>query len=135
MDNSPNSTRKRQSNKSVSKLEEEVGYIQATSSRSRSKKEFSITDEQEQKLFDSLRELENLLGPQNCCLCDRNISKSVKVRCIECPSPALTICLECHRTGAENEQHKKSHDYYILDNLNFPLFTKDWTAKEELLLI
>jgi len=27
------------------------------------------------------------------------------------------------------------HDYYILDNLNFPLFSKDWAAKDELLLI
>lgn len=57
------------------------------------------------------------------------------MRCVECPVPALTYCLECHKTGAENELHKKSHDYFILDNLAFPLFTTDWTAKEELLLI
>lgn len=54
---------------------------------------------------------------------------------MECSDPPMTLCLECHRTGEEKGSHKKKHDYYVLDNLNFPLFTKDWTAKEELMLI
>src|SRR5256885_1582356 len=70
-----------------------------------------------------------------CSLCDRNIQKSIKVRCFECSDPAVTLCFECFRTGAENGAHKSTHDYFVLDNLNFNLFTKDWTAKEELLLI
>lgn len=80
-------------------------------------------------------DFETLLGPNNCSICDRNIMKSVKVKCLECQDPPITICLECHRTGEEKGNHKKKHDYYILDNLSFPLFTKDWTAKEELMLI
>lgn len=45
------------------------------------------------------------------------------------------MCLECLKTGGEGQTHNVSHSFTIQDNLNFPLFTKDWTAKENLLLI
>jgi transcriptional adapter 2-alpha len=48
------------------------------------------------------------------------------------------MCLECLRLGrTSNElpEHQADHSYFVYDNLNFPLFTKDWTAKEELLLL
>ena len=45
--------------------------------------------------------LEDLIGPQFCNLCDRNIGQSVKIRAIDHTSNGkpLVICLECHRTG------------------------------------
>lgn len=39
------------------------------------------------------------------------------------------------RTASELVEHKADHEYHVFDNLNFPLFTKDWTAKEDLLLL
>ena len=79
--------------------------------------------------------MEALLGPSLCTLCDRTITKSVKVRCLDCTTTPIHMCLECHRTGEEKYDHKSTHAYYILDNLNFPLFIKNWSAKEELMLI
>lgn len=79
--------------------------------------------------------MEALLGPGICSICDRTITKSVKVKCLDCDNPSIYTCLECHRTGEEKGQHRNSHAYYILDNLSFPLFTKNWSAKEELMLI
>lgn len=48
-----------------------------------------------------------------------------------------TICLECFRRGAEKEgdNHKRDHPYYILDRMDFPVFTQDWSAIDELLLL
>jgi len=51
------------------------------------------------------------------------------------------ICLECHRKGVKpiNKEGKDSEPnvskYAVLDNLNFQLFSPDWSAKEELLLL
>ena len=104
---------------------------------------------------------EHLLGPQICDICDRNISKSVKVICAVCGTPEapfatdqqkesaektapgsikkeLVMCLECLRLGktsAEYPMHKADHAYYIIDNMDFPLLTSDWTAYQEVRLI
>ena len=58
------------------------------------------------------------------------------------------MCLECLRLGAvpkhtpEQNQfhphehpHKPSHDYFVFDNMNFPLLVRDWTAQQEVMLI
>lgn len=73
-----------------------------------------------------------------CNICDRDISKSIKIKCLECSKAPLHLCLECLRTGRGSNEfpdHKPYHNYYVYDNLNFPLFTKDWSAKEELRLL
>ena len=31
--------------------------------------------------------------------------------------------------------HKPNHDFFIFDNLNFPLLVRDWTAQQEVMLI
>ena len=108
--------------------------------------------------------IEDLIGPQFCCLCDRNIGQSVKIRStihdqVGSTGKPLVVCLECHRTGVpissgftgnqntskpENPQAANggkvdSSDqvgkYVVLDNLQFPIFHSEWTAKEELLLL
>ena len=80
-------------------------------------------------------------------LCERNITKSVKILCAECGEVApvnalqdaatsqtkseLVMCLECLRQGKtspEYPMHKADHAYYVYDNLNFPLLTDEWTA-------
>jgi len=48
--------------------------------------------------------IENLIGPQFCSLCDRNIAQSVKIRSKEHDSAGssgkpVIICLECHKSG------------------------------------
>lgn len=89
--------------------------------------------------FNSLKNLDRLFGPLSCSICERSIQKGVKVRCLECPPDKnTTLCLECFRKGTENDQkpyHRKEHDFFIYDHLNFPLLVKDWTAAEELALI
>lgn len=49
------------------------------------------------------------------------------------------MCLECLRTGMTisnaNNNQETIGNYIVLDNLKFPMFSADWTAKEELLLL
>ena len=51
----------------------------------------------------------------------------------------LVVCLECLRTGMTisnaNNNQETIGNYIVLDNLKFPMFSADWTAKEELLLL
>ena len=66
------------------------------------------------------------------------MKQSVKIKCFECFNPPIIMCLQCHRTGEaskSNPNHLPSHSYYVLDDLSFPLISKDWSAKEELLLL
>lgn len=86
---------------------------------------------------ETLKEFEGLMGPSVCNICDRDIGKSIKIRCMECTSP-LSLCLDClrnKRTKPEFPAHKATHDYYVYDGLDFPLLMKDWSAKDELQLI
>lgn len=84
----------------------------------------------------TLCELEGLVGPGVCMLCDREIAKSVKIHCMECPTPTI-FCLDCLRHGRTkaDSTHLPGHSYYVYDNLDFPLLMKDWSAKDELQLI
>lgn len=89
----------------------------------------------------NMSNLESLIGPQFCSLCDRNIGQSVKIRSAdrETLGSALVVCLECLRTGMTISNSTSGQEtigkYIVLDNLKFPMFSKDWSAKEELLLL
>lgn len=54
-------------------------------------------------------------------------------QCAECEN--FDLCADCFCAGVELKPHKNTHAYRVSDNLNFPVFDKDWTAKEELLLL
>ncbi|CEG00111.1 Zinc finger, ZZ-type [Ostreococcus tauri] len=69
----------------------------------------------------------------NCAYCQKNISNVVRIRCAVCSN--FELCVECFSVGAERQQHKAYHDYHVIDNMSFPLFTRDWGADEELLLL
>jgi len=99
MDSSPTSLKKRQPKQQLSKLENEVGISSQNGQRSKPKKENNNNKEVADKFFQSLVENDNILGPQNCEICGRDISKSIKIRCLECTSPVVYMCFECLRTG------------------------------------
>lgn len=97
-----------------------------------------MNSEFEERLRNGMTEIDTILGPTTCGLCDRDIAKSVKIKCLECQEKALYMCLECLRTGKssnDSPEHKSNHSYYVFDQLKFPLFTKDWFARDELLLL
>jgi transcriptional adapter 2-alpha len=72
----------------------------------------------------------------NCNICDNEISKNVKFLCATCKD--FIFCINCLVNEEPHDPKQKStkyHDYYIVDKLNFRVFTSDWNASEELLLL
>jgi len=45
------------------------------------------------------------------------------------------ICLRCFAQGKEKRDFKRGQQYRIIHSLNFEVFSKGWTAQEELLLL
>ncbi|CAI2172925.1 164_t:CDS:10 [Funneliformis geosporum] len=68
-----------------------------------------------------------------CKTCHANIGNTVRINCAECQD--FDLCVTCFTSGAESDNHKSSHDYRVLEQYSFPLFTEDWGADEEELLI
>ena len=70
----------------------------------------------------------------HCEFCKKDISNTIKIVCSECPN--LVYCVDCIVNGENNipEKHHR-HDYHFIDKLSFPIFSEDWTANEELLLL
>ena len=76
------------------------------------------------------------VGKIKCNLCNQNITKNIKIVCADCIN--ISICLNCLIQNPRKKLSTEdfhSHDYHILDNLKFSLFSTDWTAEEELKLI
>ena len=64
-----------------------------------------------------------------CKICSKDITKNIKFYCNTCSD--FIFCIECFGLS----RHPKSHDYHIIDNVNFPFYTEDWSINEEHKLI
>lgn len=67
-------------------------------------------------------------------MCEADITLTVRVRCAG-GCKEFDLCGSCFCSGAETKQHKAWHDYRIVEQHAYPIFTEDWGADEELLLI
>ncbi|XP_066916702.1 transcriptional adapter 2-beta-like isoform X2 [Clytia hemisphaerica] len=68
----------------------------------------------------------------HCNYCHADCS-GLRVSCAECPD--FDACIQCFASGAEMGNHKRGHDYHLIDNGTFYLIVKGWTADEEMLLL
>ena len=64
-----------------------------------------------------------------CSLCHKNISNNIKFLCDKCDN--FIFCINCFLSNNEHREKFKDHKYQIIDNVNFPLFTEDWSANDE----
>ncbi|PVU96405.1 hypothetical protein BB561_001188 [Smittium simulii] len=69
----------------------------------------------------------------HCDECQANLTEIVKISCAECPE--FDLCVSCFAKGVELGSHKREHAYSVVSKHTFPIFSIDWTADEELLLI
>ena len=69
----------------------------------------------------------------HCNYCQKDISHVVRIKCAECSE--MNLCVECFCVGVEPHPHQACHAYHVVDDLSFPLFTLDWGADEEQLLL
>ncbi|ORY89651.1 hypothetical protein BCR35DRAFT_317170 [Leucosporidium creatinivorum] len=78
----------------------------------------------------------------SCDSCSADITHNVHVRCAETQGslqrltcPDFDLCVPCFLTGKSVGPHRPTHAYRIISSHAFPIFTADWGADEELLLI
>ncbi|CAN0228052.1 unnamed protein product, partial [Scytosiphon promiscuus] len=83
-----------------------------------------------------------LLSNHTCDWCRKDITGLCFMRCEECKATqefpdleAVDLCATCFLAGMEPPGHKKTHSYRVMDRLDKPIFTEDWTAAEELSLV
>lgn len=70
-----------------------------------------------------------------CTFCIRNLDHGFYIQCAECTSPEVFLCVDCFSAGVNVGNHENCHSYRVPDCLDMPLFAKDWSIKEELLLL
>ncbi|XP_065191033.1 transcriptional adapter 2-beta-like isoform X2 [Sycon ciliatum] len=69
----------------------------------------------------------------HCNNCGTDLTALIHIACSVCAD--FDLCLQCFSSGAELGNHKKHHDFTVLDNCTFPVLVNDWGADEELLLL
>jgi len=73
-------------------------------------------------------------GLQECSYCRRDLTRSCRISCAE-EDCDKQLCVLCFSVGVRIEEHRPWHQYRVSTNLSFPVFSEDWTAHEELLLL
>ena len=70
----------------------------------------------------------------SCGYCHRSVSSQLRFKCAECAD--FDLCHDCFLSGVELHPHVNTHAYRVVDCLEaIHLFTRDWSAAEELLLL
>ncbi|KAG8214197.1 hypothetical protein J3R82DRAFT_10989 [Butyriboletus roseoflavus] len=70
------------------------------------------------------------------CMCD--LTHSVRIKCADpvCePGDGVDMCPACFCAGKEFGKHRRGHAYRVIELHSYPIFSDDWGADEELLLI
>ncbi|KAF7338508.1 Transcriptional adapter 2 [Mycena venus] len=70
------------------------------------------------------------------CACD--LTHTIRIKCADpaCQSEdGVDICPPCFCAGKEFGNHLRSHSYRVIEFNSYPIFSPDWGADEELLLI
>lgn len=66
----------------------------------------------------------------HCDNCEKDISKHAKILCA---TSGIDLCITCFcEESIENEKYKPGQPYHVINKLNFPVYSEDWTAEEEL---
>ncbi|KIY44569.1 SWIRM-domain-containing protein, partial [Fistulina hepatica ATCC 64428] len=73
-----------------------------------------------------------------CDACGCDLTHNIRIRCADpaCVSDEpVDICPPCFLAGKEFANHKRNHPYRVIEFNSYPIFSEDWGADEELLLL
>ncbi|EMD33782.1 hypothetical protein CERSUDRAFT_142113 [Gelatoporia subvermispora B] len=74
----------------------------------------------------------------HCDSCSCDLTHSIRIKCADpiCEAgDGLDVCPACFCAGKEFGNHKRWHPYRVVELHSYPIFTEDWGADEELLLL
>ncbi|WWC60212.1 uncharacterized protein I303_102778 [Kwoniella dejecticola CBS 10117] len=70
-----------------------------------------------------------------CDFCHIDITHTVRIKCAMKECEEVDLCPQCFCEGKEGLRHKAWHDYKVVEQHSQPIFSPDWGADEELLLV
>lgn len=69
----------------------------------------------------------------HCDVCSSDCTNRIRIQCAICTD--YDLCVPCFAAGSTTGDHKPWHDYQVIEQNTYPIFSEDWGADEELLLI
>ncbi|EDO00584.1 hypothetical protein SS1G_14454 [Sclerotinia sclerotiorum 1980 UF-70] len=71
-----------------------------------------------------------------CDVCSADITNTVRIRCAHSACNEYDLCVQCFSDGKSSSQHQPAtHPFRVIEQNSVPIYTKDWGADEELLLL
>ncbi|MCJ1248195.1 Transcriptional adapter ada2 [Trapelia coarctata] len=71
-----------------------------------------------------------------CDVCSADITSTVRIRCASPACNDYDLCVPCFSNGSFSRDHDPStHAYSVIEQHSIPIYTPDWGADEELLLL
>ncbi|KAI9800815.1 MAG: hypothetical protein M1825_003598 [Sarcosagium campestre] len=71
-----------------------------------------------------------------CDVCSADITSTVRIRCAHHACHEYDLCVPCFSNGDATHNHDPStHPYSVIEQHSIPIYTEDWGADEELLLL
>ncbi|KAJ3997841.1 hypothetical protein F5050DRAFT_1748793 [Lentinula boryana] len=74
----------------------------------------------------------------HCDACSSDLTHTIRIKCADPVCEAgdgVDLCPACFCTGKEFASHKRGHPYRLIEISSQPIFSEDWGADEELLLV
>ncbi|KAL8914546.1 MAG: hypothetical protein Q9171_000899 [Xanthocarpia ochracea] len=71
-----------------------------------------------------------------CDVCSADITSTVRIRCAHAICNEYDLCVPCFSKGESSRDHDpKTHPFSVIEQHSIPIYTRDWGADEELLLL
>lgn len=71
-----------------------------------------------------------------CDICSADITATVRIRCADDACSDYDLCVTCFSEGKHSGKHDPAtHAFQVIEQHSIPIFTEDWGADEELLLL
>ena len=89
----------------------------------------ALKEEKEDNIYDLVFQMNSKNSGLECFICKKDLTKNIKFFCQKCNYQIF--CINC----LIKKNHPEDHEFQIIDNLNYPLFTEDWKMNEEYKLL
>ncbi|KAI4204847.1 MAG: hypothetical protein LQ350_000913 [Teloschistes chrysophthalmus] len=71
-----------------------------------------------------------------CDVCSADITSTVRIRCAQSACTEYDLCVPCFSKGDSSRDHDpRTHPFSVIEQHSIPMYTRDWGADEELLLL
>ncbi|KAL8718029.1 MAG: hypothetical protein Q9225_004799 [Loekoesia sp. 1 TL-2023] len=71
-----------------------------------------------------------------CDVCSADITSTVRIRCAHSACSDYDLCVPCFSKGDTSRDHDPiTHPFSVIEQHSIPIYTRDWGADEELLLL